>query len=40
MDYSPERSLSIEMIANLASRTLISDGKNLVVSGVTGTGKI
>ena len=39
IDYSPERSLSREMIANLASCTWISHGKNLVVSGATGTGK-
>lgn len=39
IDYSPERSLSREMIANLASCTWISQGKNLVVSGATGTGK-
>ena len=39
IDYSPERNLSREMIANLASCTWISNGKNLVVSGATGTGK-
>lgn len=39
IDYSPKRSLSREMIANLASCTWISHGKNLVVSGATGTGK-
>ena len=39
IDYSPERNLSREMIVNLASCTWIINGKNLVVSGATGTGK-
>lgn len=39
IDYSPERNLSHEMISNLASCVWISQGKNLAVSGATGTGK-
>ena len=39
IDYSPERNLSRETISNLASGVWISQGKNLAVSGATGTGK-
>ena len=39
IDYSPERNLNRETISNLASGVWISQGKNLVVSGATGTGK-
>ena len=39
IDYSPERNLNRETISNLASGVWISHGKNLVVSGATGTGK-
>ena len=39
IDYSPERNLNRETISNLVSGVWISQGKNLVVSGATGTGK-
>lgn len=39
IDYSPERNLSREMMSSLSSCVWISQGKNLVVSGATGTGK-
>ncbi len=39
IDYSPQRNLSREMISNLSSCVWISQGKNLAVSGATGTGK-
>lgn len=39
IDYSSERNLSRELVSNLASCVWISQGKNLVISGATGTGK-
>jgi len=39
IDFSPERNLNRDMILNLSSGIWISQGKNLVVSGATGTGK-
>lgn len=39
IDYSPERNLSRDLIMNLSSGTWIAKGKNLIISGATGTGK-
>lgn len=39
IDYSSERNLSRELVSTLGSCVWISQGKNLVISGATGTGK-
>lgn len=39
INYSPNRNLSSELVANLASCVWITQGRNLVVTGATGTGK-
>ena len=39
IDFSPERNLNRELFSILSSCTWIGQGKNLVVSGATGTGK-
>lgn len=39
IDFTPERKLSREVIANLSNCVWISQGRNVVISGATGTGK-
>lgn len=39
IEYSAQRNLSRELVNNLASCAWISQGKNLIISGATGTGK-
>jgi len=39
IDYSPERNLSRDLVMNLSLGTWITKGKNLIISGATGTGK-
>ena len=39
IDYSPKRNLSRELVSQLALCTWISQGKNLVITGATRTGK-
>jgi len=39
IDFSPERNLNRELFSVLSSCTWVGQGKNLAVSGATGTGK-
>lgn len=39
LDYSPKRNLDKNMVARLADCAWIKEGRNLIITGATGTGK-